>query len=93
MAIIKEGQVKLIGEPMSLIKGITKQVWTGLVDKKEYKGIKKEYQLISSKLYMGKVQVRLLGDSQPIEGFEQSNSEIEDLYFATINELETESES
>ena len=93
MAIIKEGQVKLIGEPMSLIKGITKQVWTGLVDKKEYKGIKKEYQLISSKLYMGKVQVRLLDDSQPIEGFEQSNSEIEDLYFATINELETESES
>ncbi len=93
MAIIKEGQVKLIGEPMSLIKGITKQVWTGLVDKKEYKGIKKEYQLISSKLYMGKVQVRLLGDSQPIEGFEQSNSEIEDLYFATINELETGSEN
>ena len=93
MAIIKEGQVKLIGEPMSLIKGITKQVWTGLVDKKEYKGIKKEYQLISSKLYMGKVQVRLLGASQPIEGFEQSNSEIEDLYFATINELETGSEN
>ncbi len=90
MAIIKEGQVKLIGEPMSLIKGITKQVWTGLVEKKEYSGIKKEHQLISSKLYMGKVQVRLLDDSQPIEGFEKSNSEIEDLYFATINELDTE---
>ena len=91
MAIIKEGQVKLIGEPMSLIKGITKQVWTGLVEKKEYSGIKKEHQLISSKLYMGKVQVRLLDDTQPIEGFEKSNSEIEDLYFATINELDTES--
>jgi len=89
MAIIKEGQVKLIGDPMSLIKGIRKKIWTGLVEKKEYKGIKKEYQLISSKLYMGKVQVRLLDDSQPIEGFEQSNSEIEDLYFATINELDT----
>ncbi|MBE77249.1 MAG: multidrug ABC transporter ATP-binding protein [Candidatus Marinimicrobia bacterium] len=91
MAIIKEGQVKLIGEPMSLIKGITKQVWTGLVEKKEYSGIKKEHQLISSKLYMGKVQVRLLDDSQPIEGFEKSNAEIEDLYFAAINELDTES--
>ena len=91
MAIIKEGQVKLIGEPMSLIKGITKQVWTGLVEKKEYSGIKKEHQLISSKLYMGKVQVRLLDDTQPIEGFEKSNSEIEDLYFATINDLDTES--
>ena len=93
MAIIKEGQVRLIGEPMSLIKGIRKKIWTGLVEKKEYKGIKKEHQLVSSKLYMGKVQVRLLDHSRPIEGFEQSNSEIEDLYFATINELDTESEN
>ena len=89
MAIIKEGQVKLIGDPMSLIKDIRKKIWTGLVEKKEYKRIKKNHQLVSSKLYMGKVQVRLLDDSQPIEGFEQSNSEIEDLYFTTINELDT----
>ena len=93
MAIIKEGQVKLIGEPMSLIKDIRKKIWTGLVEKKEYKRIKKDHQLVSSKLYMGKVQVRLLDDSQPIEGFEQSNSEIEDLYFATINELDAGSKN
>ena len=93
MAIIKEGQVKLIGEPMSLIKDIRKKIWTGLVEKKEYKRIKKDHQLVSSKLYMGKVQVRLLDDSQPIEDFEQSNSEIEDLYFSTINELDTGSEN
>ena len=93
MAIIKEGQVKLIGEPMSLIKDIRKKIWTGLVEKKEYKRIKKNHQLVSSKLYMGKVQVRLLGNSQPIEGFKQSNSEIEDLYFTTINELDTGSKN
>ena len=93
MAIIKEGQVKLIGDPMSLIKDIRKKIWTGLVEKKEYKRIKKDHQLVSSKLYMGKVQVRLLDDSQPIEGFKQSNSEIEDLYFTTINELDTGSKN
>ena len=92
MAIIKEGEVKLIGDPMGLIKGLTKQVWTGLVEKKEYKRIKEDYQLISSKLYMGKVLVRLLDDDQPIEGFDQSNPEIEDVYFATINDLNTGSE-
>ena len=92
MAIIKEGEVKLIGDPMGLIKGLTKQVWTGLVEKKEYKRIKEDYQLISSKLYMGKVLVRLLDDDQPIEGFDQSNPEIEDVYFATIKDLNTGSE-
>ena len=89
MAIIKDGEVKLIGEPASLITGLTKQIWTGLVDKKDYKKIKDEFQVISSKLYMGKVQIRLLDDKMPIDGFEQSNPEIEDLYFATINELDT----
>ena len=92
MAIIKEGEVKLIGDPMGLIKGLTKQVWTGLVEKKEYKRIKEDYQLISSKLYMGKVLVRLLDDNQRIQGFDQSNPEIEDVYFATINDLNTGSE-
>ena len=89
MAIIMNGEVKLIGEPLGLIKGLTKQVWTGLVEKKEYKSIKEDYQLISSRLYMGKVQIRLLDDKQPIEGFDQTSPEIEDLYFATINNLDT----
>ena len=93
MAIIKDGEVRLIGEPMGLIRGLTKQVWTGLVNKKDYKSIKNDYQLISSKLYMGKVQVRLLDDRQSMEGFEQTSPEIEDIYFATINELEAGSES
>ena len=67
---------------------IRDSIWTGLIEKKDYKSIKKEHQLISSKLYMGKVQVRLLNDSKPIEGFKQSNAEIEDLYFSTINDLD-----
>ena len=89
MAIIKDGEVKLIGEPASLIIGLTKQVWTGLVDKKDYKMIKDDFKVISSKLYMGKVQVRLLDDKKPMDDFEQSTPEIEDLYFATINDLDT----
>lgn len=89
MAIIKDGEVKLIGEPSSLITSLTKQVWTGLIDKKDYKTTKDDFQVISSKLYMGKVQVRLLDDKKPMDDFEQSKPEIEDLYFATINDLDT----
>jgi hypothetical protein len=42
---------------------------------------------------MGKVQIRLLDDKRPIEGFDQTSPEIEDLYFATINNLDTGSGS
>jgi ABC-type multidrug transport system ATPase subunit len=91
MAIIKEGEVKIIGEPIALIKDLTKQVWMGFVDKKDFKNISETHQVISSKLSTGKVQIRVLSDSEPITGFTEVQPEIEDLYFATINDLYTES--
>ena len=91
MAIIKEGEVKVVGEPAVLIKNLTKQVWMGFVDKKDFKNISETHQVISSKLSTGKVQIRVLSDSEPITGFTEVQPEIEDLYFATINNLDTES--
>ena len=87
MAIIKDGKVKLVGEPLTLVKDLKAQVWTGLVTKKDFKNVKNDHQVISSKLSMGKVQIRVLSDQEPIDGFEQVDPEIEDLYFTTINEL------
>ena len=88
MAIIKEGEVKVVGEPSALIKNLKKQVWNGFIDKKDYKNVSETHQIISSKLSMGKVQIRVLGDNEPIKGFTQTQPEIEDLYFATINDLD-----
>jgi len=88
MAIIKDGKVKLVGEPLNLVKDLKAQVWTGLVTKKDFKNVKNDHQVISSKLSMGKVQIRVLSDQEPIDGFKQIDPEIEDLYFATINELD-----
>ena len=88
MAIIKDGKVKLVGEPLTLVKDLKAQVWTGLVTKKDFKSVKNDHQVISSKLSMGKVQIRVLNDQEPLDGFKQVNPEIEDLYFATINELD-----
>ena len=88
MAIIKDGKVKLVGEPLTLVKDLKAQVWTGLVTKKDFKNVKNDHQVISSKLSMGKVQIRVLNDQEPIDGFKQVDPEIEDLYFATINEFD-----
>ena len=88
MAIIQDGKVKLVGEPLTLVKDLKAQVWTGLVTKKDFKNVKNDHQVISSKLSMGKVQIRVLSDQMPIDGFKQVDPEIEDLYFATINELD-----
>ena len=85
MAIILNGELKLVGKPLELIKKLEKKVWQGLVEKDVAESLKDDERLISSRLYMGKVKVRLFSDEGPESGFTISDPEIEDLYFATIN--------
>ena len=87
MAIILNGEVHLIGEPIQLIKKLDGKVWKGLTEKSELTEIEKENDVISSRLYLGKVQVRIFSESPMQNGFESVTPEIEDLYFATINGL------
>ena len=88
MAIILNGELKLAGKPLELIKKLEKKVWQGLVEKDVAESLKDDERLISSRLYMGKVKIRLLSDEKPESGFTISDPEIEDLYFATINNFE-----
>ena len=87
MAIILNGEVHLVGEPIQLIKTLEQKVWKGLIEKSELVEIEKENDVISSRLYLGKVQVRIFSESPIQNGFESVSPEIEDLYFATINGL------
>jgi ABC-type multidrug transport system ATPase subunit len=89
MAIILNGEVQLVGEPIELIKALNGKVWKGLIDKKDVIKIEEENQVISSRLHMGKVQVRIFSDTSVGNGFEKVEAEIEDLYFSTIHGLDT----
>ena len=88
MAIILNGELKLAGKPLELIKKLEAKVWQGLVEKDVAESLKNDERLISSRLYMGKVKVRLLSNVEPMNGFTLNEPEIEDLYFATINNFE-----
>ena len=88
MAIILNGELKLAGKPLELIKKFEEKVWQGLVEKDVAESLKDDERLISSRLYMGKVKVRLLSNVEPMNGFSLNEPEIEDLYFATINNFE-----
>ena len=88
MAIILNGELKLYGKPLELIKRLEGKVWQGLVDKDIAETLEDDERLISSRLYMGKVKVRLLSDGEPMKGFKINEPEIEDLYFATINDFQ-----
>ena len=87
MAIILNGELKLSGKPLELIKKLEGKVWQGLIEKDIAETLEDDERLISKRLYMGKVKVRLLSDGEPMSGFKLNEPEIEDLYFATINDF------
>ena len=87
MAIILNGKLRLKGKPLELIKKINGMVWQGLVEKSDAEDVKNDERIISSRLYMGKVKIRLLSKDIPMEGFEITQPEIEDLYFSAINDI------
>ena len=87
MAIILDGELKLSGKPLELIKKLEGKVWQGLIEKDIAETLEDDERLISKRLYMGKVKVRLLSDGEPMKGFKLNEPEIEDLYFATINDF------
>ena len=87
MAIILNGKLRLKGKPIELIEKINGMVWQGLVEKSDAEDVKNDERLISSSLYMGKLKIRLLSKEKPLEGFELTQPEIEDLYFSAINNI------
>ncbi len=87
MAIIHEGEVRVLGDPLDLIKQMEGKVWRIISEKSEIESLEKTHNVISSRLYMGRLQVRIFSDIQPAKESESVAPEIEDLYFSTINGL------
>ena len=92
MAIILNGDVKIIGEPLILLESLKNKVWRGIIEKADLNDFLQDKRLISSRLYMGKFLVKMLDANSPGKSFSLINPEIEDLYFSIINGLKLNGE-
>ena len=84
MAVIASGKVVLQGQPSSLVEQLHGRIWTKVIRREELAHIRKSMTLISSRLNAGKLQIHIYSDSQPVEGFQQINPDLEDVYFHTL---------
>jgi ABC-2 type transport system ATP-binding protein len=85
MAVIANGKVLLEGSPSESLSGLRGKMWSKVVaSDEELKAIEANLQLISSHLIAGQHEVRVYSDVDPGEGFRQSDSELEDVYFLSL---------
>jgi len=82
MAIMHQGELRLVQQPSEAIAGLRGRLWERTVDRSEVARLGESLQLISTRLVGGRTRVRVLADGAPGPGFGPAEPELEDVYFA-----------
>lgn len=85
MAIMNHGQIIYQGAPEDAVADLHGQVWQKSIERQEMERYKSEYQLISEKLIAGRPLIHILSDSDPGNGFNKVEPNLEDVFFTHIH--------
>ena len=87
MAIVDKGKVLFSGNTDDALLQIRGKVWERKVDKSELPFYQREYKIISSKLVGGKPLIHAFSEKELDNGFTKAEENLEDVFFANLNEL------
>lgn len=87
MAIMNRGRVLYEGTTDDALAPIRGKVFARSVAKSELEAFVAEHRVLSSKMVGGTPRVHVLADEAPGDGFASASESLEDVYFATLNEL------
>jgi ABC-2 type transport system ATP-binding protein len=87
MAILHDGRVLHVGDPLTLTARLAGRLWQRLVDKADLPSSTRDLRVISTRRLAGKLRLRVHAEQRPDESFEPVAPDLEDFYFFA---LETE---
>jgi ABC-2 type transport system ATP-binding protein len=80
----EKGEIHFKGSPDEALKEIEGKIWEKKINKSELADHKTKYQVISEKLIAGNPVIHILSESNPGDGFEAVEGDLEDVYFSKI---------
>ena len=84
MAIMNKGKVIVQGNPLQIMENLQGRMYEKTIPKNELEQYKKEYQVISDRLYLGKQIVHVFSDTHPGSNFKSIEADLEDVYMSQI---------
>jgi len=84
MAILGEGKVWHTGEPASAIGKLEGKIWKRAVPKQDLAEFRDRHRVLSSRLFAGRTEIRVLAEECPAAGFEPEAPDLADVYFTTL---------
>lgn len=87
MAILNGGRILSHQTPKEAVATLKGKVWRKIIQRDELETEETKYNVISSNFNDDNtVNIRVLGDSNPGEGFEKMDANLEDVYFTTLQQ-------
>jgi ABC-type multidrug transport system ATPase subunit len=85
MAIIAGGRIVRDGAPKALISALDGRIWMKVLDKGELAAAREAYDVISTRLFDGRIAIHVVADGDPGAGFQAVQGGLEDVYFSTLS--------
>jgi ABC-2 type transport system ATP-binding protein len=87
MAIIAAGELLVEGAPSDALAALSGKIWSKLVSSDdELRALESQMHVISTHLVAGQHEVRVYSDSNPGDGFQAVDSDLEDVYFLNLSQ-------
>jgi ABC-type multidrug transport system ATPase subunit len=84
MAIMNFGEVLVEKNPEDVLESLNGKVWGKVIEKHELDVYKTQYQLLSSRLHLGKMKIHIYSDVHPTGDFYHVSPDLKDAYFHLI---------
>lgn len=90
MAIIDNGELLFVGNPIESIKNIEGKIWKKRITKEEIDEYKEKFSVISEQMIAGSPEIHVYNETQPDPSFISVPADLEDVYFTHIMGLTNE---
>lgn len=84
MAIINNGSLLAHGNPQTFVESLRDSIWTKQIDKAEREEYEDSYDIISSQLNAGRLNINVYSKVRPDNDFVLKQPDLEDVYFAQL---------
>ncbi|RBQ02882.1 ABC transporter ATP-binding protein [Pedobacter miscanthi] len=84
MAVMANGKLILQGKPADLTQKLDGKIWRKVIEKADLSHYAALYNVISTKIISGKLNLFVLADQSPAGGFEAVYPGLEEVYFSSL---------
>lgn len=84
MAVMAGGKLILQGKPADLTQKLNGRIWRKIIEKADLSHYSAHHSVISTKIIAGKLNLFVLNDQIPAEGFEAVYPGLEEVYFSSL---------